>query len=379
MIHQLDRVVAAQIVAGEVIERPASVVRELIENAIDAKATQIHVDYWAAGLRAIRVRDNGIGMQGDQIERAFARHTTSKLVQVEDLWSIGTLGFRGEALPSIAAIAQVTCISRVAGAECGYELRIAGGDVQGYRAVSAPVGSCVWVRQLFYNTPQRRAFLRSAAAEAAAIAVVVGQYALAYPEVAFVLAADERNLLQTYGDGDLRSVLAVLEGIDLVHQLVPVALIAGADGQAIRIEGWVSQPSISRHTRAGINIFVNRRIIQPRGGMVAVIDEAYRGLLPPGRFPFVVLNLTTPYSEVDINAHPTKSEVKFRDPARLLSLLSRALRDGLFACVLESPMPTIMPMIMPTIMPTMAEPALPTKLFAAAPPAVGLRMALPTP
>ncbi|GAB4112198.1 MAG: hypothetical protein Fur005_05790 [Roseiflexaceae bacterium] len=334
MIQQLDRVVAAQIVAGEVIERPASVVRELIENAIDAGATQIQIDYWAAGLRAIRVRDNGCGMVGDQIERAFARHTTSKLVQVEDLWSITTLGFRGEALPSIAAISQVTCISRVAGAEYGYELRIAGGDVQGYRVVSAPVGTCVWVRQLFYNTPQRRAFLRSAAGEAAAIAAVVGQYAMAYPEIAVTLSAEERCIMQTYGDGEVRSVVATIEGVDLVHQLVPVVMQAGEEAT---IAGWISGPSISRHTRAGIHLFVNRRVIQPRGGLLAVIDEAYRGLLPTGRFPFVVLNITLPVYEVDINAHPTKSEVKFRDPARILSLLSRALRNGLLACALEPP------------------------------------------
>ncbi|MDZ4719754.1 MAG: DNA mismatch repair endonuclease MutL [Roseiflexaceae bacterium] len=330
-IRILDSNVATQIAAGEVVERPASVARELIENALDAGAHRILVESRGGGLRELRVQDDGSGIPSNQVELAFQRHATSKLTNADDLWAIGTLGFRGEALPAIASVAQVVCITRGTGEEVGLELRIAGGEVQSRNPTGSPIGTDISVRNLFYNTPVRREFLRSEASEATAVAAVVTQYALAYPEVRFTLMLEGRLALQTFGDGDLRSVLIELYGLDITRQLLPVELQQGEGPGAVSVRGLASPPGLTRSSRSALHLFINRRVVQPRGPIAIVVEEAYNNLLPKGRHPFAVLNIALHPAAVDVNIHPTKSEVKFRDAPRVLGAVGRAVRDALLA------------------------------------------------
>jgi DNA mismatch repair protein MutL len=330
-IRVLDPTVAAQIAAGEVVERPASVIRELIENALDAGARRIMVDIHGGGMRELRVQDDGRGIPADEVELAFARHATSKLSSADDLWSIGTLGFRGEALPAIASVAQVVCTTRVVGEEVGTELRIAGGEIQARAPIGAPPGTSISIRHLFYNTPVRRDFLRSEGGESALAAAVVNQYALAYPEVRFTLLIEGRVALQTSGDSDLRAVAIELYGLDVARQLLPVELQHGEGVHALAIHGMTSPPGVTRSSRTALHLFVNRRVVAPRGAIAAVVEEAYHTLLLKGRHPLAILNISVAPIAVDVNIHPTKSEVKFRDAPRVLGALGRAVREALLA------------------------------------------------
>jgi DNA mismatch repair protein MutL len=330
-IQVLEPTVAAQIAAGEVIERPASVVKELVENALDSGARRIGVEARGGGLRELVVRDDGCGIAASEVELAFERHATSKLQSADDLWSIGTLGFRGEALPSIASVAQVVCISRAAADELGTELRIAGGEVQARTPRGCSVGTSISVRNLFYNTPVRRDYLRSEATELSAISAVVQQYALAYPEVRFTLLLDGRLALQTSGDGELRSVLIEMYGLDVARQLLPVTAAYGEDLQSITINGMVSPPGLTRGSRGYLHLFVNRRSVQARGALAAIIEEAYHTLLMKGRHPLAVLDIRVHPAAVDVNVHPTKSEVKFRYQGRVHGVLGRSIREALIA------------------------------------------------
>ena len=325
----LEPTVAAQIAAGEVVERPASVVKELVENAIDSGARRIGVEVRGGGLRELKVQDNGCGIPTDEVELAFERHATSKLRTADDLWAIATLGFRGEALPSIASVAQVICTTRAAGEEVGTELRIAGGELQSRVARGCSQGTTISVRNLFYNAPVRREFLRSEATESSAVTAVVTQYALAYPEVRFTLLLDGRLALQTSGSGDVREVLIDLYGLDVARQLLRVESLVGAGEDEVRVHGMVSPPGVTRSSRGYIHLFVNRRAIQPRGPIAVVIEEAYHTLLMKGRHPLAVLDIRVHPAYVDVNVHPTKSEVKFRDGPRVFGVLSRAVRDAL--------------------------------------------------
>jgi len=304
-IRVLDPRVAAQIAAGEVIERPASIVKELVENALDAGAGRISVSVRGGGIDEILVQDDGGGIPADQIELAFARHATSKLTTADDLWAIDTLGFRGEALPSIAAIAQVSCVSRVASEGVGTELRIAGGEVQSITPRGCSPGTTFTIRNLFYNVPVRRAFLKSPAAEATAIAAVVTQYALAYPQIAFTLVRDGKRLVQTSGRSQLADVILELYGIDVARQMIPIDARAGEDLGAVHIQGMVSAPMVSRSARDGMHITVNGRAILARGPISAMIEQAYHTLLMKGRFPIVVLQIQVHPAAVDVNVHPT--------------------------------------------------------------------------
>jgi DNA mismatch repair protein MutL len=325
-IRVLDPRVAAQIAAGEVVERPASIVKELVENALDAGAGRISISIRGGGIDEIVIQDDGGGIPEDELELAFERHATSKLASADDLWAIHTLGFRGEALPSIAAIAQVTCFSRVPGAPLGAELRIAGGEVQGIGARSGSPGTTFTIRNLFFNIPVRRAFLKSPAAEATAIAAVVTQYALAYPHVAFTLVRDGKRIVQTSGRGQLPDVLLELYGVEVARQMLPVEARAGEDIGAVRVQGMVSAPTINRGGRDGMKLTVNGRAIAARGAISTMIEEAYHTLLMKGRFPIVVLRIDVHPAAVDVNVHPTKSEVKFRNPELVSRTLERAVR-----------------------------------------------------
>lgn len=328
-IRLLDATVAAQIAAGEVVERPASVVKELVENALDAGAKRISVEARGGGLREMKIQDDGCGIHSSEVELAFERHATSKLRTAEDLWAIGTLGFRGEALPSIASVAQVICITRVANEELGTELRIAGGELQARLARGASLGTSFTIRNLFYNIPVRRDYLRSEASESSAISTIVQQYALAYPEVRFTLSLDGRLALQTAGDGDARAVLIELYGLEVARQMLILDTHTGEDLQEVTLRGLVSPPGLTRGSRAYTHLFINRRAIQPRGALVAVIEEAYHTLLMKGRHPLVVLDIRVHPAAVDVNVHPTKSEVKFRFAPRVYSILGRAVRETL--------------------------------------------------
>ena len=331
MIRILPPAIAAQIAAGEVVERPASVVKELVENAIDAGASEITVELQGGGVQELVIRDNGSGIPADQIETAFARHATSKLIHAEDLFNIATLGFRGEALPSIAAVAQVSCTSRHRDAANGVELRIAGSEIQDKRTVGAPVGTTFVIRNLFYNLPVRRQFLRSAGAEAAAIAAVITHYALAYPAIRFKLLVDHKPRVQTDGSGDLRAVAVAVYGVDVVNHLLPIAYDAGSGPYQIGLHGYVSDATAHRNTREAMHISVNGRTIAARGAIAGMFDDAYHTVLMKGRFPIVMVALTIDPSTVDVNVHPAKTEVKFRDPDYVRSHVADAIRTVIHA------------------------------------------------
>ncbi|MFV9504378.1 MAG: DNA mismatch repair endonuclease MutL [Oscillochloridaceae bacterium umkhey_bin13] len=330
-IRLLDATVAAQIAAGEVVERPASVVKELVENALDAGARRISVEARGGGLRELRVQDDGSGIAAHEVELAFERHATSKLASTDDLFQIATLGFRGEALPSIASVAQLVCVTRTAAEEVGTELRIAGGEVQARMPRGCSPGTSLSVRNLFYNTPVRREYLRSEATELSAISAVVQQYALAYPEVRFTLQLEGRTALQTSGDGDLRAVLIELYGLEVARQLLPVSLSAGADEQLVQVSGLIAPPGLTRGSRSYLHLFVNRRALQPRGALAAVVEDAYHTMLMRGRHPLAVLDIRVHPLAVDVNVHPTKAEVKFRYAPKVHGVIGRAVREALVA------------------------------------------------
>src|SRR5262245_48258386 len=327
-IRVLEPTVAAQIAAGEVVERPASVVKELVENALDAGARRITVSVRGGGVEELVIQDDGGGIPADELAVAFARHATSKLTSADDLWAIQTLGFRGEALPSIAAVAQVICTSRTADSTTGAELRVAGGEVQAMSPRGAAVGTIFTIRNLFYNIPVRREFLKSPAAEATAITGVVTQYALAYPQVAFTLIRDGKRIFQTSGRGQLADVILELYGVEVARQMIALEARAGEDLGAVHVQGMISAPSLSRSARDGMHITVNGRAIQPRGQISTIIEEAYHTLLMKGRFPLVALQIQVHPAAVDVNVHPTKSEVKFRQPQLVGRTLGQAVRDA---------------------------------------------------
>lgn len=327
-IRVLDPTVAAQIAAGEVVERPASVVKELVENALDAGARRVTIGVRGGGIEELLIQDDGGGIPADEIEIAFQRHATSKLTSADDLWAIHTLGFRGEALPSIASVAQVICTSRTADASTGVELRVAGGEIQAIAPRGGAVGTTFTIRNLFYNVPVRREFLKSPAAEATAIAAVVTQYALAYPQVAFTFMRDGKRIFQTSGRGQLADVVLELYGVEIARQMIPLDARAGEDLGAVHVRGLVSAPTVTRSGRDGMHLTVNGRAIQARGQISAIVEEAYHTLLMKGRFPLVVLHIQVHPAAVDVNVHPTKSEVKFRQPQLVARTLGRAVRDA---------------------------------------------------
>jgi DNA mismatch repair protein MutL len=318
--------IAARIAAGEVVERPASVVKELVENALDAGASRIAVDITGGGLETIRVTDDGCGIEADELATAFQRHATSKLSDDADLMRVQTLGFRGEALPSIASVAEVEVTSRPRRADAGAWLQLVPETPGESGSRGAPVGTSISVRKLFGRLPARRKFLRTPGSESNAIAAVVTHYALAYPEVRFSLMVDGRQSFATPGSGDLRDAAAAVYGLDLAAELLPVTPGEGP----IRVTGLCGPPHLSRANRSYISLFVNRRWIQNRRLSFAV-EEAYQGLLMVGRHPIAVLNINLPPEEVDVNVHPTKAEVRFREESAVFGAVQRAVREALIA------------------------------------------------
>ena len=332
-IRVLRPEVAARIAAGEVVERPASVVKELVENALDAGASRITVEIAAGGLESIRSTDDGCGIDPDDLETAFQRHATSKLENDTDLAGVITLGFRGEALPSIAAVAEVEMVSRPPHREAAAYVRLAPETPSEVGTRGAPAGTSVTVRRLFARLPARRKFLRTPASETNAVAGVVSHYALAYPEVRFSLSLDGRQTLQTPGSGDARDALSAVYGPELAQEMLnvgerPSDQEAPVAASRIAVDGLTAPPHLSRAGRGYISLFVNRRWIQNRR-LAFAVEEAYQGLLMVGRHPISVLNLRVPHDEVDVNVHPTKAEVRFRDESAVFGAIQRAVRAAL--------------------------------------------------
>ena len=325
-IRVLPAGVAARIAAGEVIERPASVVKELVENSLDAGARVIGVEIRHGGLASIRVTDDGCGIPADEVALAFERHATSKLASVEDLTDIGTLGFRGEALASIAAAASVRMTTRTADAESATTVELEGGEIVRLSAAGAGLGTTIEVEALFSTIPARLKFIRSSAAETARVRQTVDHLAMAHPHVQFSLKTDGRLQLSTSGNGSLRDAVAAVHGAELAQAMIEVGSWTGA----YPVWGLVGTPEQSRANRTGISLFVNNRWVQHRAVGVA-IEEAYRGLLMEGRFPIAAVFLDVPPGEVDVNVHPNKREVRLSHEGDAFSSVQHAVRDALLA------------------------------------------------
>ncbi len=331
-IHLLSPETVGKIAAGEVVERPASVVKELLENSLDAGARTIYLEIAGGGCDLIRIADDGCGIPRDELPLALERHATSKISSADELSSISTLGFRGEALASIAAVSELTVLSRTAAGNSGFQLSSKGGAVGALRASARAVGTTVTVEGLFYNVPARRKFLRTAAAEAAQVTQLVGQYAIAYPEVAFQLLVEGRRSLTTPGSGNPLDAAMQVLGREVAGLLLPVEASSETDhtqpGQTTRVSGYVADPSVSRATRSSIWLFVNRRFVKSRSLSFAV-EESYQTLLQVGRHPIAFVNLQVPPSEVDVNVHPTKTEVRLLRERAIYAILRDAVRDAL--------------------------------------------------
>lgn len=335
--------VASQIAAGEVVERPASVVKELVENALDAGARSIGITISQAGRALIEVSDDGKGIPAGELSLAVERHATSKLQNADDLFQIGTLGFRGEALASIGSVSRMTITSRTADSAAGARVRIEAGIPGVVEPVGAPQGTLVRVEDLFFNVPARLKFLKQDVTERRAIDGLLSRYALAYPQVRFRFVSDSTAVLQTSGDGDRRAILATLYGVDVARQMLEV--LAEEDGpstglgQAMRLTGYISPASLTRSNRKEITFFINGRWVSDTPLTQAII-QSYHTLLMVGRCPLTALFIEIDPAEVDVNVHPAKAEVRFRSQDKIFSFVQRSARRALLA---YSPVPLMPP------------------------------------
>ena len=331
-IKVLSPNVAAQIAAGEVVERPASVVKELIENALDAGARNISVELLEGGQRLLKVADDGCGIPADEIEIAFQRYATSKLSSIKDLDHISTLGFRGEALASIASVSRLMALTRATGETYGTRLQLENNEVVAREVIGAPQGTVIVVENLFYNVPARLKFLKKESTERSHIGALVSRYAMAYPYVRFSLITGDQEVLRTTGNNNLRDALVSVYGLETVEQMVEVASQAGDlhrdDLPTIHVSGFVGLPSLNRSNRNQITMFVNGRWVQDSSLGYAVV-QAYHTMLMTGRYPVVVLMINLPSEDVDVNVHPTKAEVRFRRPDAVFSAVQRVVRRTL--------------------------------------------------
>ncbi len=323
-IQQLPAHIADLIAAGEVVERPASVCKELLENALDAGATAVSVELEHGGMTYLRVTDNGCGIAPEQLPTAFLRHATSKLHRAEDLAAIGTLGFRGEALAAIAAVSRLDIFSRERGAGSGAALHLEGGVPGEVTAAGCPEGTTVCVRELFYNTPARMKFMKKDSAEGAAASAVVTQLALSHPDVSFKLLRDGQEVLHTPGDGQLLSAIYAALGRDFAKSLLSVD---GGSGD-VRAKGFVTSPAAGHGTRARQLFFVNGRLVKSQL-LTAAVEEAYRNRLLKGKFPGCVLHITLPVETVDVNVHPAKTVVKFAAEKAVFDAVHYTVKDAL--------------------------------------------------
>jgi DNA mismatch repair protein MutL len=333
-IRVLPDQIASAIAAGEVIERPASVVKELLENALDAGASRIEIRVEGGGRKLVEVGDDGCGIPADEIELAVARYATSKLERAEDLFAIQTLGFRGEALSSIAAASRLELTSRPQSAGQGMRLNVEAGRASRPLPVGAPQGTLVRIEDLFFNLPARQKFLKSENTERRRIQDLVTRYALAYPLIAFSLSQESRSALHTAGNGDRREVLASIFGLEAAKEMMQ---LPRTEHRGLVLEGFVSPPSIHRSNRRELTFFVNGRWVQDASLSAAVL-QAYHGLLMVGRFPMAVILLSIPPQEVDVNVHPAKAEIRFREPGLVFGFVQRGVRAALLG---QAPPPAL--------------------------------------
>ena len=323
-IHVLDETTINKIAAGEVVERPASVIKELIENSIDASSTNIEIEIGDGGVAYMRITDNGIGMTEEDARLAILRHATSKIQQVEDLFDIASLGFRGEALASIASVSHFSLTTRKADSDLGTRITVDGGTFTDCIPYGAAPGTTIEIRDLFYNTPARRKFLKSERTESSKIQDIVGKLALSNPHISFKLIVDDRVAIITPGNGNIGDTVAALYGYKTKDDIFTVAY----ESDSIYIDGVVSKPTLLKSTRIWQTIIVNNRVISDKTIMKA-IDNAYHALLPKNGHPLVVLNITVPAGMVDINVHPRKSEVKFSDDKIIFKAVYHGILNAL--------------------------------------------------
>lgn len=325
-IRVLDKHTAELIAAGEVVERPASAAKELLENSIDAGATQITLSITRGGIAQLQIVDNGSGIEAEYIDKAFIRHATSKIATAEDLTCIHTLGFRGEALASIASVAKVEVLTKTEADEYACRYRIEGGVPQGMEPGARPVGTTITVNDLFYNTPARMKFLKKDASEASFVADTVLHEALSHPEISFRFIKDGKQQFVTPGDGDLRSAAYAVLGREFARDLLPVE----GGGELYRVTGLITPPRACRASRAAQHFYVNGRYVKNRT-MMAAMENAYKGTVMQGKFPGGILMLTLPADLVDVNVHPAKTEIRFARESDVFDAVYRSVRDALAA------------------------------------------------
>ncbi len=342
-IKVLAEEVASQIAAGEVIERPASVVKEMIENAIDAGASRISVHIEEAGKKLIEITDDGCGIPADELETAVKRHATSKLRTAEDLFHIRTLGFRGEALAATGSVSRMTITTRTPESETGSRIVVDGGFVTSHKPAACAPGTNIAIADLFYNVPARLKFLKSDNTERSQIETLISRYALAYPDIRWQLINGDKTLLQTTGNGNYREILTAVYGLETAKQFIEVEL----EKDGLYVYGFISPVGLTRSNRKEMNYFVNGRWVQDVA-LNSSVQRAYQSLIMVGRFPIAALFITVDAEDVDVNVHPAKAEVRFRNPEKVIGGVHRAVRRGL---VTQSPVPELNT---PTVWPTFA-------------------------
>lgn len=324
VINVLDKHIAELIAAGEVVERPSSVIKELVENSIDAGAKNITVEIKNGGTTFMRVADDGCGIYRDDIKKAFLRHATSKVKTANDLDTISTLGFRGEALASISAVSRLQVITKNENEEIGSCYEIEGGDEISLEEAGCPTGTTFVIRDLFYNIPARSKFLKKDVAEGNAVSALMDKIVLSHPEVAFTFIRDGKQVLRTFGDGKLLSAIYSVFGKDFAKGLIPVDYTL----DSVTVKGYISKPINSRPNRNMQNFFINGRFVKTRTGMAA-LEEAYKGSIMVGKFPSAVLQLTVPYEIIDVNVHPAKIEVRFINERPVFDAIYHAVKTAL--------------------------------------------------
>lgn len=324
IINVLDKHIAELIAAGEVVERPSSVIKELVENSIDAGAKNITVEIKNGGTTFMRVADDGCGIYRDDIKKAFMRHATSKVKTANDLDMISTLGFRGEALASISAVSRLQVITKNENEEIGSCYEIEGGDEISLEEAGCPTGTTFVIRDLFYNIPARSKFLKKDVAEGNAVSALMDKIVLSHPEVAFTFIRDGKQVLRTFGDGKLLSAIYSVFGKDFAKGLIPVDYTL----DSVTVKGYISKPINSRPNRNMQNFFINGRFVKTRTGMAA-LEEAYKGSIMVGKFPSAVLQLTVPYEIIDVNVHPAKIEVRFINERPVFDAIYHAVKTAL--------------------------------------------------
>ncbi len=326
VIHVLDAVTASQIAAGEVVERPVNAVKELVENSIDAGAREIEVEIADGGVAYLRVTDDGCGMDPEDAVLSIVRHATSKIRTADNIFHISSLGFRGEALASIASISRMTITTRTAQAEEGTEVRVEGGKNTAVAPVGAPVGTTVEATDLFYNVPARKKFLKTERTESSRISQMLGKIAMAHPTIAFRLINNGRVVLETPGNGRLIDAVSALYGIDTAGEMLEVK----EETDEVLLEGMISKPSLLKSSRQQQTIIVNQRVVE-NSTIAKAVDNAYHSLLPKNGFPVFVLHLTVPPEVVDVNVHPQKREIKFENEQAVFRLVYHAVLGALTA------------------------------------------------